>query len=447
MRIEFDDLRGEVRAGDHRAECRRAGPPGAVRVGGDEGPVLRPVTFGERSAAAAAALPAPEPRDRLCAALTAMATVSKGPLDDDLRALVVLALAGADDERAPSFADTALRVLAATGGDLGSLLDAPALEVDRLAIAVQEQEVAAAAAAETGGWTRVEFGGPAPSLAELRRRLADHLLARAAAPASGRAPEEPASPPPGAEPPEDADPADAGRPARVRAPDGPSRHGDRELPAHGSRIRRAREPEPDGPVRGVRPDAIESATGDASESGAPAAPPAEATLEARPSSPAARGRARPAFSATQAADLGTVVDAHTDTAWRPAGTADRQPAEASADRPDAGTPSVHGSTGSGSLRAAPDVEPRPAAGAIRFRLPRPSAAPAGMAEPTGMPHRAGERPLGLAALEDAEPPPRIAGRRVAAHPQRGRVETPTLDLADALALALHDEADLRGLGR
>jgi hypothetical protein len=36
---------------------------------------------------------------------------------------------------------------------------------------------------------------------------------------------------------------------------------------------------------------------------------------------------------------------------------------------------------------------------------------------------------------------------VAAHPQRGRVETTTLDVADALALALHDEADLRGLGR
>jgi hypothetical protein len=184
MRIEFDDLRAEVRAGDVRAECRPAGPSGAVRVGGGRGPVLRPVTFGERSAAAAAALPGPEQRERLCASLTAMATVTAGTLGDDLRAIVVLALAGADDERAPSFADTALQVMGATGGDLGSLLDAPAREVDRLAIAVEDQQ--AAAGRGTGGWTRVEFGGRAPSLAELRERLADRLLVRAAAPASGR---------------------------------------------------------------------------------------------------------------------------------------------------------------------------------------------------------------------------------------------------------------------
>ena len=64
---------------------------------------------------------------------------------------VVLALAGSDDERAPSFADSALGLLRATGGELSSLLDAPAREVDRLSIALlgdPERE-------EQGGWTRL----------------------------------------------------------------------------------------------------------------------------------------------------------------------------------------------------------------------------------------------------------------------------------------------------
>jgi len=182
MHVEFDQLRGEVRAGGVAVPCSPTGHRGALRVGGAFGPLVAPVTFGERTVVAADALAAPQRRASLCGGLRLRATieVGAGPAPPvELLDCVVLALAGADDERAPSFADTALSVLRATGGELSSLLDAPAREVDRLAVALlcEPEEL------------RTGLGDDALSLGAVRDRLADALLFRAAAAAGrGRAP-------------------------------------------------------------------------------------------------------------------------------------------------------------------------------------------------------------------------------------------------------------------
>jgi hypothetical protein len=180
MHVEFDQLRGEVSAGGVTASCSPTGHRGALRVGGAFGPLVAPVTFGERTVVAADALAAPQGRASLCGGLRLRATieVGAGPAPPvELLDCVVLALAGADDERAPSFADTALSVLRATGGELSSLLDAPAREVDRLSIALVGDDVDD----EDAVWP--EPAPEAPALAAVRDRLAEALLVRAAAPA------------------------------------------------------------------------------------------------------------------------------------------------------------------------------------------------------------------------------------------------------------------------
>jgi hypothetical protein len=175
MHVEFDQLHGEVRAGGVAAAWAPTGHRGEVRLGGSAGPVMRPVTFAERSVAAADALTAGAPGRSLCGALRMRATVEAGAdaaVPGELVDCVVLALAGADDERAPSFAETAISVLRATGGELSSLLDAPAREVDRLATALLAEPAAL-------------VGPEAQTLpvGAIRDLLAGALLFRAAAPA------------------------------------------------------------------------------------------------------------------------------------------------------------------------------------------------------------------------------------------------------------------------
>jgi hypothetical protein len=172
MYVEFDDERGEVRAGGARTAFASAGRAGELRLGGRSGPIVRPVSFGERGRAGAAALTATDPEEALCAALRRAALAPGSGVDPELIDVVLLALAGGDEEGAPPFAEAALLVLRSTGGELASLLSAPAIEVDRLATALS--------AGGDDGWTRVAFAPVADELAAVRSHLAGALLARAA---------------------------------------------------------------------------------------------------------------------------------------------------------------------------------------------------------------------------------------------------------------------------
>src|SRR5829696_2504206 len=214
MHVEFDELGGVVRAGGASAPWAPRGPGGELRVGPGEGVRVRAVTFGERSAAAADALHAATPRRALWSGLRARGVVGGdvGSVDEALLDCVVLALAGSDEDAAPPFADAALDVLRATGGELASLLDAPAREVDRLWIALAGGTAGpgegGSPADDPDGWTRMVLApggsgsqgpgagagaGGAPeasgagsgSPADIRELLAGALLGRASAPAAG----------------------------------------------------------------------------------------------------------------------------------------------------------------------------------------------------------------------------------------------------------------------
>src|SRR5262245_13949456 len=164
MYVEFDEERGEVRAGGARTVFASACRAGELRLGGASGPVVRPLSFGERGRVGAAALTAADPEEALCAGLRRTALEHGSGVDQGLLDVVLLALAGGDEEGAPPFAETALLVLRSTGGELASLLSAPALEVDRLAVALS--------AGGDDGWTRVAFAPSADGLAAVRSRLA-----------------------------------------------------------------------------------------------------------------------------------------------------------------------------------------------------------------------------------------------------------------------------------
>lgn len=469
MGVEFDQASGEVRACGLRAPCVADGPGAAVRLGGPGGPLLRPVTFGERSSAAGDALTAGAGRGRaaLRRALRERSTVEPGVLEDGTPAArlldcVVLALAGAEREGAPPFADAALAVMCATGTTMPALLDAPAREVDRLA---------GAGGGKDGGWTRFVLAGePAgePSVEELCDRLADALLARAESAPAGSA-GEPAAPLESAAP----APRPAGAPRASRPPRAPraSRAPAAGVVAAGEAARRdtggrtaARSLLAPGGAAALAPEIARGALrAAATATAARAAPP-------RPSGPG--GRVTWRVTARGAARAGTP-----GALLRVAGvTGHTAPDGRSRVRPDAAAPSIAPAALAPAALAPATVPPAaPAIAAARAASPplpvRVSApvavpAPAGaggaaatVAPAPGVTWHAPARTAAAGAAAPAGAAPHPATAPAGAPPAwaapaalplavaRDRDDAVWTDVADALAAALQDEADLRGLAR
>lgn len=167
-----------------------AGAGGELRVGGDAGPVLRPLAFGERTRIVARMATSPQAAEGLGAAIVEAAMVEAGEADGLLVEILALALAGADAQ-GPLFSAAALMVARALGWDLRSLNALEAAEVDRLAL-----HLGGPAPAEADdGWSRIVFVAAPPSAPEqIRRQLALQLLARAAPGAAEPAPTTEAAP-------------------------------------------------------------------------------------------------------------------------------------------------------------------------------------------------------------------------------------------------------------
>jgi hypothetical protein len=184
LAVRIEAQQGELVLGDTRVPVADAGTRGELRIGGADGPVLRPVRFGERTRAAVWAASSAMPRDNLCAALVRAATVVEGVLDPTLRELAVLALAGAGEPH-PPYSQTVLRLAQAAGWSPAQIAEAEAAEVDRLTAALTETSAGAAGettaeaiteATTDGGWQRLVWE-PEPLLG-LRDELADRLLTR-----------------------------------------------------------------------------------------------------------------------------------------------------------------------------------------------------------------------------------------------------------------------------
>lgn len=153
-----------------------AGTNGELRVGGDAGPVLRPLAFGERTRIVARMATSPQAAEGLGAALIEAALVEAGEADGLLVEILAMTLAGADAQ-GPLFSAAALTLAQALGWDMRRLNALEAAEVDRLALHLGGPPPAEA----DDGWSRIVFVAAPPSSPEtIRRQLALQLLARAA---------------------------------------------------------------------------------------------------------------------------------------------------------------------------------------------------------------------------------------------------------------------------
>ena len=170
--IVIDALRGQAQLGQYRLPVAEAGPAGELRVGGPDGPVLRPLTFAERSRAVNRAAANAQPVDALCAALLRAATVRPGSAPQLPQEILALALAGASED-APPFVEALLMLARATGWTLQQLEAAEAAQVDRLALHLQTPTT-------EPGWNRLRLAHPGnDELLSLRSDLAERLLRRA----------------------------------------------------------------------------------------------------------------------------------------------------------------------------------------------------------------------------------------------------------------------------
>ncbi len=199
MTVVIDLAAGEMRvAGSVLGGVRDASEHGlgALAVG-DQG-VVAPVTFGQRAQLCALH---PEPR-ALATALLATAAVGRPLGDHDDRVLLevlALRLAGARSEAdRAGFGDVAVTMNRVFGWPASELLTAPAHLVDELAASVPDDNVPSTPSADGGersGWVRYELRGgaddedpdaaePADALDELRDLLAGDLLRRGRSPLS-----------------------------------------------------------------------------------------------------------------------------------------------------------------------------------------------------------------------------------------------------------------------
>ncbi|MFL7792785.1 MAG: hypothetical protein AB8I69_11645, partial [Anaerolineae bacterium] len=171
-RVVIDSLRGEALLGETVVAIADAGSSGELQVGGVRGPILRPLTFGERTRAVSRAALSPLPRENVCAGILDMATVQPGAANRAIQEILALILAGGDQEQAPSFAETVLLVARGTGWGPAQLADTPAAEIDRIAIHLGGRQ-------RESSWNRLLLASsPADELASIRDDLADDLLKR-----------------------------------------------------------------------------------------------------------------------------------------------------------------------------------------------------------------------------------------------------------------------------
>ncbi|MBL0174645.1 MAG: hypothetical protein IPP94_05155 [Ignavibacteria bacterium] len=176
--VVIDPSRGEMSIGDIVVPVGFSGSTGDVQVFPPAGPVLRPLSFGERYRVVERAAFAPDAAGSLLRSIVERATVvaSRRELGDGERRVceaLALHLAGADSD-APCFADSMLLLAGTCGWSYDEIEHVEAARVDRLARRIQP------AAGETGdGWNRVVFAPrEATDVETIARALAMRLLER-----------------------------------------------------------------------------------------------------------------------------------------------------------------------------------------------------------------------------------------------------------------------------
>ena len=155
---------------------RDVGAHGEMQIGGAFGPILRPLSYGERTRIVLRAAGSRRAIDNVSSAVLRAALVQAGECERLIAEILALALAGAELD-APTFAETALTVARAAGWGIRQINEAEADEIDRLAITLG----GTATPREDDGWHRIVFAddAAATSLEGVRCDLAERLIARA----------------------------------------------------------------------------------------------------------------------------------------------------------------------------------------------------------------------------------------------------------------------------
>jgi hypothetical protein len=168
--VSIDLNLGVARLGPIEVEIFARGD--AVQIAPPFGPMIRSLSFGERSRIVWSAAGSSQPRQSVCRGIVSAATVEAGECDEMTLDVLSLALAGAALD-APSYTESVLLVAKACGWNPDELADMPAGEVDRIAMQL-------VAPREDSSWNRIVFASGGDSLEGLRDELADNLLSRAA---------------------------------------------------------------------------------------------------------------------------------------------------------------------------------------------------------------------------------------------------------------------------
>jgi hypothetical protein len=184
--LELRLSEGRARLGRTSVEVALADEPGALRIGGADGMVLRPLSFGERDRLVRYAAAAPQPLAELATLVTAASRESETEvLEAAIVDCLALHLAGAKSGGF-GFAAEASLLARALGWSPRQIAEAEASEIDALAVQWRGAEAAdEAAGGRDDGWTRVvltttpDAAAPASdSPSELRAALAQDLLDR-----------------------------------------------------------------------------------------------------------------------------------------------------------------------------------------------------------------------------------------------------------------------------
>lgn len=179
--VRIDLKRGVFSAADVSLDIRPVLDAAAVQVGGEDGPHIRALSFGERFSLVSLSAGSSDPADTIAVTVLQAATLKQGSRSftaEETAAVEALALslAGADTAE-PGFINTLMKVAHATGWSMEQVDAAPAGRIDQMALQLEP-----ARAEADGGWTRLVFNPDAnnenATALTIRERLARNLLRR-----------------------------------------------------------------------------------------------------------------------------------------------------------------------------------------------------------------------------------------------------------------------------
>lgn len=170
-RVTFDLPRERAIIGSIEVVVAVAGRDGEIQICGTDGPIIRPLRFGQRTRVVLFAAQSTDPCGGVRDGILKEACVRPGVAPLSVQQILAMVLTGASIP-APTFAETTVLVARSTGWDPAQLDEAEAMEVDRLAIHLGGR-------VESSDWTQLILADDLnDDLDAIANKLAYRLLSR-----------------------------------------------------------------------------------------------------------------------------------------------------------------------------------------------------------------------------------------------------------------------------